>query len=82
MSKPANQKEPQKAGRMRRLVRWFFPTFDVRTGNPGTGSKQPDEVVILLRSIDARLKNLESCVRPGARHKPNTNHLVTGHWND
>lgn len=70
------------AGRMRSLVRWLFPTCDVPTGNPGTGSKPPDEVVILLRSIDARLKTLESCVKPGVRHKPHTSHIVTGHWND
>jgi hypothetical protein len=39
-------------------------------------------MVILLRSIDARLKTLESCVRPGIRHKEHTSHIVTGHWND
>jgi hypothetical protein len=63
---------------MRRLVRRAFPP----TGNPGTASKPDDEVVKLLRSIDKRLATLESCVRTGIKHKPDTSHIVTGHWND
>ena len=41
-----------------------------------------DEQLETLKSIDARLKKLESCVRPGVRHRPHTNHIITGHWND
>lgn len=41
-----------------------------------------DEALEELRSINRRLKNLEGCVRPGVRHKPNTPSIVTSHWND
>lgn len=58
------------------------PIRHTPTGNPGTGSKPDDEVVKLLRSIDKRLATLESCVRTGIKHKPDTSHIVTGHWND
>ena len=40
------------------LVRWLFPSRNVPTCNPGTGSKPLDEAVTILRSIDAQLKTL------------------------
>jgi hypothetical protein len=41
-----------------------------------------DEALEELRSINRRLETLESCVRPGVRHRDRTPHIVTGHWND
>jgi len=68
--------------RLVRLWRRFVAWANQPTNNTGPGSKMPDETVVLLRSIDARLKTLEGCVRPGIRHKERTSHIVTGHWND
>lgn len=57
MNKP---KGPEAVNRcFNSLVRWLFPTRNVPTGNPGTGSKPPDETVTILRSIDAQLKTLK-----------------------
>jgi hypothetical protein len=67
---------------MKHLFRKFAAWASRPTANPGTASKPDDEVVKLLRSIDKRLATLESCVRKGIAHKPNTNHIVTGRWSD
>jgi hypothetical protein len=77
-----NSAPPVPLSRLVRLWRRFVAWANQPTNNTGPGSKVPDETVLLLRSIDARLKTLESCVKPGVRHKPHTSHIVTGHWND
>ena len=41
-----------------------------------------DEALNELRSINRRLEKLEGCVRPGVKHKPNTQSIVISHWND
>lgn len=52
------------------LVGLLFPTRNVPTGNPGTGSKPLDEAVTILRSIDAQLKTL-TCLSPESDTKNN-----------
>jgi len=68
--------------RLVRLWRRFVAWANQPTNNTAPGSRMPDETVMLLRSIDSRLKTLERCVKPGVRHRPDTSHIVTGHWND
>jgi hypothetical protein len=40
------------------------------------------EIVIILRSIDSRLKTLESTVRQKTPHRGSIPHIVTGRWID
>ena len=73
MEKLMNErKDPEAIERsfLMRLVGWLFPTRNVLTGNPGTGSKPLDEAVTLLRSIDAQLKTL-TCLSPESDTKNN-----------
>jgi len=41
-----------------------------------------DEALKELQSMNAKLAKLEKCIRSGVRHKDQTSHIVTGHWND
>lgn len=42
----------------------------------------PLEILDTLRSIDARLKRLESCVKENHRSHGARTYFTTGHWND
>ncbi len=44
--------------------------------------RSPFEILEVLRSIDARLKNLESCVGHNDRSCGARKYIITGHWND
>jgi len=48
----------------------------------GNKPSQHEETLKVLKSIDARLANIEGCVRTGVKHKPDVKHIVTSHWND
>lgn len=65
-----------------RLWRRFLAWANQPTESTGPCGKVQDEAVRLLRSIDLRLATLERCVKPGIKHRQNTPHIVTGHWND
>jgi len=40
------------------------------------------EILAELRAINAKLDRLDKCIKIGVKHKPNTSHIVTAHWND
>lgn len=54
-------------------------TSSIPTGNPGTGTRPPDEIITLLRSIDGRLHKLERCIDDDNHQKRMC--VRTGHWN-
>lgn len=55
---------------MRKLLKRLFGNAGVPTNNPGTGLPPESETLKVLKSIDARLARLESCVagRDGNRN--------------
>ena len=41
-----------------------------------------NEIINELKSANEKLAKFEKCIRPGIKHRENTSHIVTGHWND
>jgi len=69
------------------MVSRLVANSNTPTGNPGTGTRPEDDVVKLLKSIDARLANIEETSKTLDRCMDNNNHqrqicVRTGHWND